>query len=179
MDRTKAPFLVIIALAVIVSLPIYPTNWHLLWHIFGAVLFLGNLIVSAAWMAAARRTDDPGVVSFAARAVARADWLFTAPSVVLILLNGIALAGKLYGYDHIQDQSWLTVAIVLFVLSGVVWVGFLMRFQAAMIRLSSPATEITDDLRAVIQQWVMWGGIATILPIIALWLMVVKPALWS
>lgn len=179
MDRTKTPFLLIIALAIAFSIPVFPIRWHMLWHIFGAIVFLGNLIVSAAWMTTAHRTDDPGIVAFAARMVARADWMFTAPSIILILLNGFALSGKLYGWANFHEQAWLTTSLGLFVVSGVIWAVFLWRYQAAMIRLSSHALSITPELRDAIRKWGMWGGIATFLPLIALWLMVAKPALWG
>jgi len=39
---------VAILLSIVVSLPLFPYNWHLLLHILGAVLFLGNLAVTAA-----------------------------------------------------------------------------------------------------------------------------------
>lgn len=179
MDRAKVSLLIIIALSVVVSLPLYSKQWHLLWHIFGVVIFLGNIIVSAAWMSAARRTEDVKIVAFAARAVSHADWMFTLPSVILILLNGIALTGKEYGYANVQDQSWLTAAMLLFVLSGVVWAGFLMRYQARMIRLSANAEgEVSPELRETIKSWMNMGGLATLLPLVSLWLMVVKPMLW-
>ena len=38
----------LMAIAVIASLPVYSYRWHLLLHIFGAVVFLGNIIVAAA-----------------------------------------------------------------------------------------------------------------------------------
>src|SRR5256885_14448326 len=39
-----------ILVAIVVSLPLFPYTWHMLLHILGAVLFLGNLIVTAGWM---------------------------------------------------------------------------------------------------------------------------------
>lgn len=76
--------------------------------------------------------------------VARADWLFAVPGIVLVLMNGLALAGDLYGWENIQDLAWITSAIVLFALSGVVWAGFLLRYQAAMADLGkSPSLRST------------------------------------
>ena len=47
------------AIVVVLSLPIYPYRWHLLLHILGAVIFVGNIVVTAAWMALAERTKEP------------------------------------------------------------------------------------------------------------------------
>jgi uncharacterized membrane protein len=129
--RERAPYLIVIAIAAVVSIPIYPYRWHLWMHIFGAVSFLGNIIVTAGWMTAANRTADVRVVAFASRMVARADWLFTAPSILLILINGSVLAGELYGWANLQDQAWITSAFVLFALSGVIWGGILAALSAS------------------------------------------------
>ena len=50
--------------AVAVSLPLYPYRWHLFLHIAGAVIFLGNIIVTGAWMLMAERTQSPSVLHF-------------------------------------------------------------------------------------------------------------------
>ena len=81
-------FLVVVALAV--SLPLFPYRWHTFLHIAGAVVFLGNIIVTAAWMLMAERTRSVHVIHFSAKAVIRADLLFTLPGVFLVLMNGSA-----------------------------------------------------------------------------------------
>ena len=60
-------FLVVAALAV--SIPLYPYRWHTFLHIAGAVVFLGNIIVTAAWMLMAERTRSTSVIHFSAKAV--------------------------------------------------------------------------------------------------------------
>ena len=120
----------VLGAAVIVSVPVYPFHWHLLMHVVGAVIFVGNILVTAAWMALAQRTGNPSVLMFAARAVNRADLLFTGPGVVLVLLNGLALAADRWGgWTGFYEVSWIVAALALFALSGVVWVGFLLRYQ--------------------------------------------------
>ena len=88
-------FLVVAALAV--SLPLFPYRWHTFLHIAGAVVFLGNIIVTAAWMLMAERTRSVHVIHFSAKAVIRADLLFTLPGVFLVLMNGSAMVLDRWG----------------------------------------------------------------------------------
>ena len=46
-------------------------------HIFGIILFLGNIIVTALWKVQADRTRDPRIIAFAQRLVTLTDWVFT------------------------------------------------------------------------------------------------------
>ncbi len=43
---------------VVLSLPFYGRTWNYFMHVLGAVLFFGNLIVTAVWMTLARRSAD-------------------------------------------------------------------------------------------------------------------------
>ena len=88
-------FLVLIVVAA--SLPLYPYRWHTFLHISGAVVFLGNIVVTAAWMLMAERTRSVNVIHFSAKAVMRADLLFTLPGVLLILMNGLAMVLDRWG----------------------------------------------------------------------------------
>ncbi len=148
---------------------VLPYQWHKALHIFGAVIFVGNIIVTGVWMLLAERTRDPAVLRFAARAVNWADVFFTGPGVVLVLWNGLVLAphwGGIYG------TSWITAALGLFALSGIVWVIFLIPYQHRLIQRSG------DEFLQILHRWYFWGIIATILPLISLALMATKPPLW-
>ncbi len=182
--RSKAPYLVLIAVAIAASIPVYGYRWHLTLHILGAVVFLGNIVVTAMWMALARSSGNVPVIAFAARTVARTDWLFTAPGVVLVLGNGLALAADRYGgWSNVDETAWISLALLLFVASGVVWVGFLLRYQAAMVRLSHVAatggSALPQDFFAAYNRWAAWGILATVLPLVSLYLMVARPTLWD
>ncbi|MBI3028189.1 MAG: DUF2269 family protein [Candidatus Rokubacteria bacterium] len=116
----------IVAIVVLVSLPmafgyryplVFPYEWHKALHIFGALIFVGNIIVTGAWMLLAERTRDPAVLRFAATAVNWADVLFTGPGVILVLWNGLVLAHQLGG---VYRTSWITAGLGLFLLSGIV-----------------------------------------------------------
>jgi uncharacterized membrane protein len=61
-------------------------------HILGVVLFVGNIIVTALWKTRADQSRDLATLAFAQRTVARADWAFTLPGVLLILIGGYGMA---------------------------------------------------------------------------------------
>ena len=46
-------------------------------HLFGVILFLGNIIVTALWKSLADRTGDPRIIAYAQRLVTVTDWVFT------------------------------------------------------------------------------------------------------
>ncbi|MEO8607431.1 MAG: DUF2269 family protein [Chloroflexota bacterium] len=172
------PIILIIA-AILVSLP-FPflgRQWHLLMHILGAVLFIGNITVTAAWMILVVRSGQAKLVHFGARAVNQADLLFTVPGVLLIFLNGLTLAPAFGGTPW--SVSWIAAALALLILSGIVWLWFLLRYQNQMVELSASGEQLSAKFMLVFRNWGIWGGIATVLPIISLVLMVFKPTLWG
>jgi uncharacterized membrane protein len=149
-------------------------------HIFGAIIFMGNLVVSAMWMNHARRTRDADVLYFASRLVIRADWVFTLPGFLMILVTGILALGPHGGFPN---ATWAELSLAVFILSGIIWTGVLVRLQRRMLQMSREAVElklaVADRFYKVAARWMMWGGIATLLPFIALVLMVFKPKLWG
>jgi uncharacterized membrane protein len=170
--------LVVVAVLVSLPLPFRDRSWHLFMHIMGAVLFIGNIIVTAAWMILAVRTKQPALVHFSAKAVNEADLLFTIPGVLLIFLNGLVLAPA-FGGGNALGASWVVVALALLILSGIVWAGFLLRYQDQLVQLSASREQLSKEFLTAFRNWGIWGGIATVLPIISLILMVFKPTLWS
>ena len=166
--------------AVAVSLPLFPYRWHTFLHITGAVIFLGNIIVTGAWMLMAERTRIGGVIHFSAKAVIRADLLFTLPGVLLIVMNGVTMVVAHWGgWDAFHRVSWITVALALFIASGVIWVGILIPVQHRMAVFSDP-NDYPDSLPprffSAVRLWYIWGAIAIGLPIVSLYLMVNKPS---
>lgn len=149
-------------------------------HIFGAIIFLGNLIVSAIWMANAKRTRSADVLYFAARTVMRADLFLTLPGILLVLITGIFATLRWGGFGHVP---WAELGLALFMLAGILWGAVLLRLQKQMIAIAREAVELKIGLSErffqVYRKWMMWGGIVTLLPLAVLYLMVFKPQLWG
>jgi len=143
-------------------------------HILGAVLFVGNAIVTAMWKARADRSGDLATIAFANRLVAATDRAFTVPGAALIALTGYGMAIRrpwpLHGLPWLewgQGLFWLTVLIYLVLLIPV---------QRAMLAAAAGARgTLPPGYAALTNRWAIWGGAATLLPLITLYLMVTKP----
>jgi uncharacterized membrane protein len=150
-------------------------GWLLL-HILGVVLFLGNIIVTALWKVLADRTKDPPVVAYAQRLVTITDICFTATGVVLIIVAGQVLADDYGGV--FSGPAWLTWGWSLFIASGVIWVAVLIPIEVKQARLASEfrsAPAIPERYWRLSTLWAVFGAIATVLPLVNLYLMTVKP----
>jgi uncharacterized membrane protein len=144
-------------------------------HVFGVVLFLGNIIVTAFWKSFADRTKDARVVAFAQRLVTLTDWVFTLGGIVLLVIGayGMVFTG---GLD--LRQTWLIWGQSLFAASGVIWVVVLLPVQTAQARLArgfAAGGEISQRYWDLNRHWLVWGIVATVLPLANLYFMIVKP----
>lgn len=149
---------------------------YVFFHVLGAILFLGNVITTAFWKLQADRSRDPKERHRAALAVMKADFVLTIPGLVLIVVFGV-LTAHAYGYS-MAEISWLTISIGLFALAGLLWGAVLLPSQLAMIRHSKagiPSGELPLAYDKASARWNLWGSINTIIPLVVLFLMVVKP----
>ena len=144
-------------------------------HIFGVVLFVGNIITAALWKTRADRTGDLATIAFAQRTVAFADWAFTLPGVVLVVIGGYGMAARRPWPLH--GLPWLEWGQGLFWLSALIWVLVLVPTQRRLITVSEDGRQkgsLPPEFAGLTRRWAMWGGIATLLPMIVLFLMIAK-----
>ena len=86
---------------------------------------------------------------------------------------GAAHAGNL----PLAATPWIAYGSMLFVLSGIVWLGILIPLQTKLARLSRSFANggpIPDSYWRLEKWWAVFGGIATLLPIAAIAVMVGK-----
>ena len=145
-------------------------------HLLGVVLFLGNIIVSGWWKSFADRTRDPRIIAFAQHQVTLTDWVFTAGGAALVLATGLGNA-RAHGIN-VFATSWLTWGMGLFSASGLIWVVILLpvqTVQARMARNFADGGAIPERYWRLSRRWLVWGFIATVLPLFNLYWMVFKP----
>jgi len=160
--------------ALALSLPFYGKTWNLLMHHVGAVVFMGNLIVSAAWMSLARRSRSVETLRLGARGVVLTDAIFTSPGALLLLLNGGILGTPFFQ----SGARWLFLSIALFLVSGILWLAVLVPVQkrlALLLERVPVGGAVPAECDALLKRWFRVGGIAALLPLATLVLMVVKP----
>lgn len=145
-------------------------------HLFGMVLFVGNIITAALWKTRADRLGNLSTIAFAQRTVALADWAFTLPGALLVVIGGYGMAARRPWPLH--GLRWLELGQGLFWLSVIIWIAVLVPAQRRLVALSEAgvkAGSLPPEFVRVSKRWAMWGGIATLLPIIVLFMMVTKP----
>ncbi len=161
-------------LAVVVSLPFFGPTWHRFMHLLGAVMFLGNILVTAVWASVARKNRHPEAVRVLVRGILLTDAIFTLPGVLLLFINGGMLGAEWFK----AGARWIMISMVLFILTGVVWGAVLVPVQKRLARIVDampPGGPVPPEYDAALAKWFRWGGIATLLPLIVFALMVFRP----
>lgn len=151
-------------------------TWLKFVHLFGMVLFVGNIITAALWKTRADRTGNLATIAFAQRTVALADWAFTLPGILLVVIGGYGMAVERPWPLH--GLHWLEWGQGLFWVATIIWIAVLVPAQRRLVALSEAAVNsgsLPPEFAGVSKRWAMWGGIATLLPIIVLFMMVTKP----
>ena len=153
--------------------------WMKFLHLLAVVAFVGNIVTGVFWHKHALRTRDPRLIAHAMDGVIRSDRLFTMPGVVVIIASGVIAA--MQGGFPILRTGWILWALVLFAISGAVFMAKLGPLQrrmrdAAQVGATSGAFDL-DAYHRLAKRWDAWGAVATLAPLGALALMVLKPAL--
>jgi uncharacterized membrane protein len=152
--------------------------WKLI-HVLGVVLFVGNITTGILWKVQADRTRNATLIAHACAGLTRSDRFFTMPGVLLIVIAGIVAA--ITGHLPILGTGWIFWSIVLLTISGVAFMLRVAPLQRRMHALAAAgAKDGQVDWRAydvATRSWNAWGMVALIAPLVAVALMVLKPAL--
>jgi uncharacterized membrane protein len=145
-------------------------------HIVSVVLFLGNIITGVFWKVHADLAGDLRSRAQALDGIVKSDRVFTMPGVFLIIGTGVALA--LLGNLPLLRTPWILWSIVLFGISGLAFGMFVAPLQKkllANVRAGIDGNWDQGGYDALSRRWTVWGTIATGAPLIAVFLMVMKP----
>lgn len=147
-------------------------------HILSATLLFGTGLGSAFFMWMAHRRGDAAAIAVTARHVVLADWLFTAPAVLVQPITGFLLLQRL-GIDW--RQSWVIASLLLYGVAGLCWLPVV----AIQLRVRDLAEQAMTDAAPLPARyfglmrwwfWLGWPAFSAVLAVIAL--MVFKPSLW-
>jgi uncharacterized membrane protein len=145
-------------------------------HVLGVVLFLGNVITGVFWKRHADRSGELQVRARVLSGIIASDRLFTLPSVGLIILTG--LANALMAHMSILGTPWIAAGLGLFLVAGMIFsmrVGPLQKKLLANVEGGIPGNWDGAAYERLSRAWLLWGGIATALPLVVVVLMVFKP----
>jgi uncharacterized membrane protein len=146
-------------------------------HILSATLLFGTGLGTAFHGFLAFRTRDARVVAAVGRSVILADWLFTAPAVVIQPVTGVAMA-ILAGLP--LSTGWLALTFALYILIGacwlpVVWLQIKLRAIARVSLLSG--TPLPESYFRYLRYWFALGWPAFTGVLAIFYLMIFKPDL--
>jgi uncharacterized membrane protein len=148
-------------------------------HIIAVIAFVGNITTGIFWHAYAARTRDPKLLAYTMGGIIRSDRLFTIPGVIGIIVTGIAAA--IYGNFPILRTGWILWTLILFIVSGLIFMIRVAPLQRQLRALAEAAAQSgTFDCaryRALAVRWEVWGAAALLAPLAGLALMVLKPSL--
>lgn len=151
--------------------------WKLI-HIASVNLFLGNITTGLFWAAHARRSRDFTQIAAALDGIIKSDRLFTIPGVIGILVSGIAAA--MQARLPVLGTGWILWPAILFLISGLVFgvrVAPLQRKLFVLARDAGASADRQPEFDRAFRSWELWGLVALALPVGAMVIMVLKPAL--
>lgn len=144
-------------------------------HVVSSTLLFGTGIGSAFYKWLADRDGNLEHMARTNRHVVLADWLFTAPTVVLQPLTGIAMV-IMTGYSF--TTFWVMGSIVLYVLAGLCWLPVVV-IQIRMRDLCNESlvngTALPERYFIYSRWWFWLGVVAFISLVVVFFLMVFKP----
>jgi len=143
-------------------------------HILSAVVVAGTGTGIAFFMFTASRSSNVAAIAVTARHVVLADWIFTAPAVVIQFVTGVLLMMKL-GYSF--TSTWFFLVIALFIFVGVCWIPVvLIQYKLKALAESSLNTGVLDpSFKKMMRLWTALGVPAFASILVIFWLMVFKP----
>jgi uncharacterized membrane protein len=150
--------------------------WLKLAHVLSATVLFGTGLGTAFFMWRADRTGDIAAIAVTARHVVLADWLFTAPAVLVQPATGMLLAREL-GWS--LTEPWLALALALYLVAGacwlpVVWLQMRMRDFAEAARVAD--APLPERYHIYMRIWFIlgWPAFSAVIAIFAL--MIWRPA---
>ncbi len=145
-------------------------------HILGATLLFGTGLGTAFFMHRADGSGDVNAIAVVSRNVVLADWLFTAPAVLIQPVTGYLLMRHV-GYAW--NETWIVTSVTLYLLAGACWlpvVWLQIRIRDLARRAAVEGTPLPPRYRAYMKVWFGLGWPAFIAVIAIFFLMVFKPA---
>ena len=145
-------------------------------HLLGVIVFVGNIVTAALWKVRADASGDLHAMAYAQRGVMFADYVFTAPGAALILVTGLWMADL--SDRNILQTGWLFTALISLIVALLIWLFELLPIQRRLIRVTEEAVrtgQLDPVFKTLTMRWTIFGIVATLLPLVNVYLMVFKP----
>ncbi|MBF0382854.1 MAG: DUF2269 domain-containing protein [Magnetococcales bacterium] len=144
-------------------------------HIISATLLFGTGLGTAFHMVMAHFSRNIKAIATVSRSVVLADWLFTAPAVVIQLVTG---GWMMLLMEYPLDTGWLLAALTLYLIVGACWIPVVW-LQIRMQKLATQAIESGEVLPPLYYRyfriWFALGWPAFLSVLVIFYLMIYKP----
>lgn len=145
-------------------------------HILSSTFLFGTGFGTAFYMFFSNRSGNVHAIAVVTRWVARADWWFTTPAVIIQPLSGLWM---IHAAGFPLHSNWIVWSAVLYVLAGlcwlpVVWLQLRMR-DMAQLAVASGDSQLPRRYWRFERLWTLLGIPAFSALILVYWLMVNKP----
>ncbi|HKB85721.1 MAG TPA: DUF2269 family protein [Ignavibacteriaceae bacterium] len=140
-------------------------------HIFAVIFFLGNIVIDVFWKNHGDRSGDPKIIAHTIKGIIRADRFFTMPAVAFLILAGFGAMG--IGYLPFET-GWIMWGFIMIIISAAAFMAKVVPAQKKLLKIAETDPFDQQLYDAVSKEWNLWGSIATIAPLIAVILMVLK-----
>jgi len=147
-------------------------------HVLAVIIFVGNITVGIFWKSIADATRDPRIIAHTMKGIIGADRWFTIPAIIVLLIGGFGAAA--IGKYPILATGWILWGLGLFIIAGLAF-GPVARAQRRMAAIAQTAVTSGvmnwEEYAGAERTWNIAGAIALIAPLVAVAVMVLKPAL--
>ncbi len=143
-------------------------------HIICAVVLAGTGVGIAFFLFMANRSNNVQAIAVTTRHVVLADWIFTAPAIIVQLISGILLMLEL---DYSFSSSWFLTVLALFVIVGICWlpVVYIQYLLRTMAEQAVATGALSSKFKKLMRLWTTLGIAALITILVIFWLMIFKP----
>ncbi|MBL8250508.1 MAG: DUF2269 domain-containing protein [Candidatus Competibacter sp.] len=146
-------------------------------HVLSSVLLVGTGFGTAYYLFFANRSGSVAALAVVARLVVRADWWFTAPTVIVQPVSGWWLA-RAAGWSW--DTPWLLLSVLFYGLAGGCWlpvVWLQIRLEQMAQQAAAKGEALPERYWRYARYWQRLGYPAFGAMVAIYFLMVFKPAL--
>ena len=141
-------------------------------HIISASILFGTGVGTAFFMLKAHLSGNAEAFRVTTRHVVTADWLFTAPAVVVQAVTGLWLTAHL-GIP--MDSAWFKWVAGLYIFVGACWIPVVL--IQVRIRNALATGSRTDNCEGLMRAWFVLGIFAFAAVLALYYLMVFKPGI--
>jgi uncharacterized membrane protein len=143
-------------------------------HVLSAIVAVGSNVTYGVWISRAAR--NPEALPFTLRGIKLIDDWLSNPAYGLLLITGLWMV---FVANFPLTTPWLLTALILYgllVILGLVGYSPTLRRQIQLVQNPGPDS---SEYRAMANRGTVMGILVAVLAIAIIYLMVVKPALWS